>query len=97
MCDIWKVPDVMATVGPTVEKPEDLRAVILAGARWFRLPCGYRQRPRVENARVVRAASAEVEIPVKLLLDLPSSRPRTGDMQELRLSPGDKVVMRQRD
>ncbi|MGO8926383.1 MAG: pyruvate kinase [Limisphaerales bacterium] len=90
--DIWKVPDVMATIGPTLEKPEDLRAAILAGAGWFRFPCGYRQRPHVENARAVRAASAEVEMPVKLLLDLPSSRPRTGNMQELRMSPGDKVV-----
>jgi pyruvate kinase len=81
----------MATIGPTLEKPEDLCQAIEAGARWFRLPCGYRQRPHVENARAVRAASAETGIPVKLLLDLPSSRPRTGKMEELRLSVGDAV------
>lgn len=82
----------MATMGPTLETPEDLRRAIEAGARWFRLPCGYRQRPHLENARAVRAAAAEVEAPIQLLLDLPSSRPRTGAMQELRLKEGDQVL-----
>jgi len=81
----------MATVGPTLEKQEDIARAIEAGARWFRLPCGYRQRPHVANARTVRAASAETGIPVRLLLDLPSSRPRTGQMAELRLAAGDRV------
>jgi pyruvate kinase len=82
----------MATVGPTLEKPEDLRQAIMVGARWFRLPCGYRQRPHVDNARIVRAASAESEISVQLLLDLPSSRPRTGTMPVLELKVGDQVL-----
>ena len=81
----------MASIGPTLEKPEDLRQAIEAGARWFRLPCGYRQRPHVENARAVRSASAAAGVPVRLLLDLPASRPRTGKMQELSLSVGDRV------
>ncbi len=82
----------MATIGPTLEKTEDLVQAIEAGARWFRLPCGYRQRPHVENASAVRAAAKRAGIPVQLLLDLPSSRPRTGTMPELRLSRGDQVV-----
>jgi pyruvate kinase len=81
----------MASIGPTLEKPEDLGQAIEAGARWFRFPCGYRQRPHVENARAVRSASAAAGVPVRLLLDLPSSRPRTGKMQELRLNVGDRV------
>jgi pyruvate kinase len=82
----------MATIGPTLEKSEDLRTAIKAGARWFRLPCGYRQRPHLENGRAIRAASAQTGIPIQLLLDLPSSRPRTGKMQELQLSVGQTVV-----
>jgi pyruvate kinase len=82
----------MATVGPTLEKPEDLRRAIEAGARWFRLPCGYRQRPHVENSQAIRGASQLSGIPIQLLLDLPSSRPRTGTMQEARLSIGDQVL-----
>jgi pyruvate kinase len=35
---------------------------------------------------------AAVGKPVKLLLDLPSSRPRTGSMSELRLAVGDSVL-----
>jgi pyruvate kinase len=82
----------MATIGPTLEKPEDLRNAIKAGAHWFRLPCGYRQRPHLENGRAIRTASAHTGVPVQLLLDLPSSRPRTGTMRELQLSVGQKVV-----
>ncbi len=82
----------MATIGPTLEKPEDLRKAVEAGARWFRLPCGYRQRPHVENARAVRALSGQLATPVQLLLDLPSSRPRTGSMQEQKLTPGARVI-----
>jgi pyruvate kinase len=88
----WKVPDVMATIGPALEKPIDLRRAIQAGARWFRFPCGYRQRPHLENARAARKAATQLGIPVQLLLDLPSSRPRTGDMPELKLSVGERVL-----
>jgi pyruvate kinase len=82
----------MATIGPTLEKTEDLQHAIKAGARWFRLPCGYRQRPHLQNSLAINAASKLAGMPVQLLLDLPSSRPRTGTMQELRLSVGDRVL-----
>jgi len=88
----WKVPEIMATLGPTLEKLEDLRHAIEAGVRWVRLPCGYRQRPHVENARIARAAATEAGLPIQLLLDLPSSRPRTGTMQDLHLAVGDPVL-----
>jgi pyruvate kinase len=86
------VPEIMATVGPTLEQPEDLSRAIAAGALWFRLPCGYRQRPHLENAKAIRAAVGQTGLQIKLLLDLPSSRPRTGNMQELKLSVGDRAM-----
>src|SRR5579859_1718256 len=82
----------MATIGPTLEKPEDLTNAIQAGARWFRLPCGYRQRPHLENSRALRSASHATNVPIQLLLDLPSSRPRTGTMQEARLAIGQQAL-----
>jgi pyruvate kinase len=82
----------MATVGPTLEETADLRRAIESGACWFRLPCGYRQRPHLENAQAVLEAASAAGIEVQLLLDLPSSRPRTGAMEELRLSQGDHVL-----
>jgi len=82
----------MATLGPTLEKEEDIIQAVVAGARWIRLHCGYRQRPQVENGRLVRLAATRTGVPVQLLLDLPSSRPRTGAMQDLRLALGDKVI-----
>jgi pyruvate kinase len=88
----WPVPEIMATLGPTLEKSEDIEQAIQAGARWFRLPCGYRQRPHVENALTVNVSAARLETPIQLLLDLPSSRPRTGSMKELNLSVGNHVL-----
>lgn len=86
------MPEIMATIGPTLEKLEDLRKAIEVGARWFRLPCGYRQRPHLENSQVVRAAAEANGISVRLLLDLPSSRPRTGTMQELGVTIGESIL-----
>ena len=88
----WKVPEIMATLGPTLEKQEDLRQAVEAGMCWVRLPCGYRQRPHVENARAARAAATQAGQPIQLLLDLPSSRPRTGAMEDLNLAVGEKVL-----
>ncbi len=88
-----QVPEIMATIGPTLERPEDLRRAVEAGVRWFRLPCGYRQRPHVQNARDIRAVAAEVDFPVRLLLDLPSSRPRTGTMNDLTLDVGARILL----
>jgi pyruvate kinase len=82
----------MATLGPTLEKENDIRQAIEAGVRWVRLPCGYRQRPHVENARAARAAATLAGQPIQLLLDLPSSRPRIGKMPDLNLALGDKVI-----
>jgi pyruvate kinase len=92
---MFRTPEIMATLGPTLETPDDLCRAIEAGARWFRLPCGYRQRPHVDNARAVRSAAAACGRRVQLLLDLPSSRPRTGKMEELRPEPGLKVRFRE--
>src|SRR5208282_1615857 len=91
--EMKQVPEIMATIGPTLEKLDDLRRAVEAGARWFRLPCGYRQRPHVENARDIRALAAEVDVPVRLLLDLPSSRPRTGPMKDLQLEVGSRILL----
>ncbi|MGA2032723.1 MAG: pyruvate kinase [Thermoguttaceae bacterium] len=85
---MFNVPEIMVTVGPTLETAECFGLAIEAGARWFRLPCGYRQRPHLTNAADVRRAAAQSRIPVQLLLDLPSSRPRTGKMPDLSLAVG---------
>jgi pyruvate kinase/thymidylate kinase len=90
---MMQVPEIMATIGPTLEKPEDLRRAVEAGARWFRLPCGYRQRPHLANARDIQAVAAEAGVPVRLLLDLPSSRPRTGAMTDLHLDVGARILL----
>jgi pyruvate kinase/thymidylate kinase len=89
---MMRAPEIMVTIGPTLETPADIRRAVEAGARWFRLPCGYRQRPHVQNAQDIRRIAAETGVPLQLLLDLPSSRPRTGKMEELRLEIGVRVL-----
>ena len=53
------VPEIMVTIGPTLETPDDVLRAIEAGARWFRLPCGYRQRPHLQNAQTIRRGRRE--------------------------------------
>jgi len=84
-------PRIMATIGPTLEKPEDLRRAVEAGARWFRLPCGYRQRAHLEHAQCIRQVARQTGVALELLMDLPSSRPRTGKIDDLHLEPGARV------
>ncbi len=88
----WEAPEIMATVGPTLEKPEDLLLAIQAGLVGSGFPVAIGSGLHVQNGWAVRGAAIEERIPVRLLLDLPSSRPRTGSMQELRLKVGDQVI-----
>lgn len=77
-----RVPEIMVTIGPTLEKAEDLARAVEAGARWFRLPCGYRQRPHVENAQCIRDVGAECGIRLQLLLDLPLKSSKSIDLPD---------------
>jgi pyruvate kinase len=88
-----KPVEIMATVGPTLEKEDDLRKAAESGARWFRLPFGYRHRDHRAHARIVAALREKFDPPLCLLLDLPSSRPRTGAISDLPPSIGQVVVL----
>lgn len=80
--------EVMATIGPTLETAQDIAAAIDAGASWFRLPTGYRDRDHVAHALLVRDVARRKGGVVKVLFDLPSERLRLGRIDPRDVSPG---------
>ena len=84
---------ILATVGPTLETKEQFVAAIRAGASNFRLHMGHRDRDHRGDLRRIVAAGAEVGCAVQVLLDFPSSRPRTGRMAPRRIAVGDRLTL----
>lgn len=80
--------EVMVTVGPTLETEQDIAAAIDAGAGWFRLPTGYRDRDHVAHALLVREVARRKGHAVMILFDLPSERLRLGRTDPRDVAPG---------
>ena len=81
-------PIIIATIGPTLEKPEDINRAVKAGVQIFRLPLGYRSRNHIEHIKIIQNIGKETGKDIKTLLDFPSSRPRIGDMPDTKLNIG---------
>jgi pyruvate kinase len=82
------VTGVVASMGRTLYGEERLRQAVDAGAAAFRLPLGLLDRDLLADFIAARAAGAPV------LLDLPASRPRVGEMAPSLLAPGDRVLLK---
>ena len=80
--------EIMVTIGPTLETAQDIAAAIDAGAGWFRLPTGYRDRDHVAHALLVRDVAGHKGTDVKVLFDLPSERLRLGRIDPRDVTPG---------
>jgi pyruvate kinase len=84
---------IMATAGPTMEEVEQIGKAIQAGATHFRINMGLRQRDLHKYFRNIRLAARRKGQEVKVMLDMPTSRPRIGKMQPMELSTGDSVFL----
>ena len=84
--------EIMATIGPTLETAQDIAAAIDAGAGWFRLPTGYRDRDHVAHALLVRDVAGHKGTEVKVLFDLPSERLRLGRIDPRDVAPGMRLL-----
>lgn len=84
---------IMATAGPTMEEVEQIEKAIQAGATHFRINMGLRQRDLHKYFRNIRLAARRIGQEVRVLLDMPTSRPRIGKMQPMELSTGDSVFL----
>ena len=87
----------MASVGRTFCHGETVRAGIEAGARGFRLALGLHDRDHAEDFALVRSAAAESGTAVSIMLDLPATRPRTGAMRPRLFSPGQRIILMDRE
>ena len=84
---------ILATVGPSLETRSDFKAAILAGASNFRFHLGHPDRDHAGDVLRLREAAAELDKEVTVLFDLPSNRPRTGQMEEMTIRVGDELVL----
>lgn len=78
---------VVASIGRTLCGEAGLRQALDAGVAAFRLPLGISDRDLTADLRAACAVGAPV------LLDLPASRPRVGDMAPRTFSPGEMALL----
>ena len=88
---------IIATLGPATDSAETQRALIRAGACVFRLNMSHAPEAAVRrHVAQLRAAAAEMDTDVAILMDLQGPAIRTGEMPEpVDLVPGDEVEIRQ--
>ena len=82
---------ILASVGRSFCEVATIRKGIEAGALNYRLALGLRDRDHVTDFHHVRAAASEAGVNVRVLLDLPASRPRIGYMEDKAFRVGDTV------
>ena len=74
---------IVATIGPASDSPEALRALMRAGVNVVRLNLSHGEvDEHLERLRRVRAAAAELALPIGVLADLPGPKVRAGQFPE---------------
>ena len=82
---------ILATVGPTLETQTHFADAIQAGAVNFRFHLGHIDRNHEKNINDLLIAAKKANRVVSILLDLPSSRSRTGRMDARTLRLGETI------
>ncbi|MCA9236528.1 MAG: pyruvate kinase [Planctomycetales bacterium] len=82
----WSRTKIIATVGPACREPEQLAELIRAGADVFRLNMAHGgPEAQQESVDTIRRVSAELTLPVAILVDLAGPKFRLGDVAEDRV------------
>jgi pyruvate kinase len=86
---------IVATIGPSSETPERLRALVAAGMNAARLNFSHgKHEEHAEVVRRIREVEAESGHPVALIADLQGPKLRIGELEEpVVLARGDKIVV----
>jgi len=86
---------IVATIGPSSETPERLRALVAAGMNATRLNFSHgTHEEHAEVVRRIREVEADSGHPVALIADLQGPKLRIGDLEEpVVLTRGDKIVV----
>jgi pyruvate kinase len=86
---------IVATLGPASDSPEIVRRMIDAGMNMARLSLAHGPvEETLARVEVVRAAAADAERTIGILIDLPGPKIRTADFErEMYLTAGDTVEL----
>jgi len=86
---------IVATIGPSSETPERLRALVAAGMNAARLNFSHgTHEEHAEVVRRIREVEADSSHPVALIADLQGPKLRIGDLTEpIMLTRGDRIVV----
>ena len=85
--------EILATLGPTLSSKEEILVAIEKGVENFRVNIGKRNVDFFSYFQNVRDAGKESKKPVEVLLDLPSSRPRTENTVEIALEKDSAYII----
>ncbi len=96
MSKLFKRTKILATIGPSVDAPEKIEAIIMAGVNACRLNCSHgSDDERARHIEWIRAAAAKKGRSVAILQDLQGPKIRLGMLKDnhLDLKEGDKLVL----
>lgn len=96
MSTIFKRTKILATLGPVTSTPEKIKELMQAGANGFR--CNFSHGSydeRVDQIKWIREASAELNRPVAILMDLQGPKIRLGVLKDnhLDVKKGDYITL----
>lgn len=83
---------IMATMGPTLSDKESVARMLQSGVKCFRIHMGLRTRDLCGYFKNALDVASILEEKIEVILDLPSSRPRVGNMESFTYVKGDNVV-----
>lgn len=84
--------EILVTTGPTMNSIDDITKVSTVGATNFRLHLGNRHRDNINYFYNIRKVENDLGIPLQVMLDFPTSRPRLGDKTENKLFSKGEIV-----
>lgn len=96
MSKLFKRTKILATIGPSVDAPEKIEELIMAGVNACRLNCSHgSDEERARHIGWIRAAAAKKGRSVAILQDLQGPKIRLGMLKDnhLDLKAGDKVIL----
>ncbi len=96
MNTIFKRTKILATLGPVTSTPEKIKELMQAGANGFR--CNFSHgthEERLDQLKWIREASAELNRPVAILMDLQGPKIRLGILKDnhLDVKKGDLITL----
>ncbi|MBI4052056.1 MAG: pyruvate kinase, partial [Elusimicrobia bacterium] len=92
-----KKTKIIATLGPSSEKPATLKSLISAGTNAFRLNCSHASLEEMaSDIQLIRKTANSLGRPVAIMLDLQGPRLRTGRLRNnepVSLKTGHKILI----